>query len=343
MTHSLPLLQDAAARRVLRHAGGLLLLASAVPVADSAMGLGGLYDVSWPPRTFHYLDVMRVIVALVVFFWLAWTVIARTTLDRVTWRWRLIQRGAAVLCGTAALYAATPEASFGNLDGAISAGTLAWLAWEVCRSHGVVLERASDETDPQRRRARTWDLSERAFAVCFAGTLAASVLMWPLRLLDLETLPVMGDQLATLGISNTGDALVGAVRTAALEDVVIVAATAALMRAANRPLWQIYTTICLVEVAAHAYFGLPALGLLAFAAGRIKLFLLYGRVLPLVLGHVAFDLLTSLSMSLPLLYRFVVVIPLMLVLLQIGKRVKAPAGPRQQPERRRLRPGRALR
>lgn len=321
-------LHGAAARRALRHAAGLLLLASLPSVLDAMVKLGRLYGVAWPQRTFHCLNVINCAVAAAVFFWLAWTVIGRTTLDRVTQRRRLVQRGAAVLCGTATLYAAAPGDGFGSLDGAIFGVTLAWLALEVCRSHGIVLERASGETDPRRRRARTWDLSERAFVVCLLGPLAASVLLLPLRLLDLEALPVMGDQLTALGISSIGDALAGVVLAAALEDVVIVAATAALMTAANRPLWQIYTTICLVEVAVHAYFGLPAIGMFVFAVGRIKLFLLYGRVLPLILGHIAFDLLGSLSMSLPsFLYRLAVVVPLTLVLLRIGQRVKTPAFP----------------
>ncbi|MEV0254765.1 hypothetical protein AB0H82_10955 [Streptomyces sp. NPDC050732] len=320
-------LHGSAARRALRHAAGLLLLASLPSAIDAMVQLGHLYGVTWPQRTVHYLNVINCAVAVALFFWLAWTVIGRTTLDRVTWRWRLVQRGVAVLCGTANLYVAAPGHGFGSFDGAILGITLAWLALEVCRSHGIVLERASGETDPRRRRALTWDLSERAFGVCFLGSLAASLLMWPLRLLGPETLPVMGDQLTTLGISSIGDVLAGVILAAALEDVVIVAATAALMTASNRPLWQIYTTIGLVEIAVHAYFGLPAIGMLAFAMGRIKLFLLYGRVLPLIFGHVAFDLTGILSMSLPRLYSYVVVVLLLLVLLQIGKRVKAPAFP----------------
>ncbi|MFE0177998.1 hypothetical protein ACFWZ2_37380 [Streptomyces sp. NPDC059002] len=325
------LLHGAAARRALRHAIALLLLASIVPVANAAVSLGYLYGVTWPPRTGHYIGVMRVCVAIVLFFWLPWVVIGRTTLDRVTPRRRLAQRGAAVACGSAALFAADPSVAFTPLAMIIFWGTFAWLTLEVCRSHGIVLEHPRGETDPRHRRAHTWALSQSAFNYCAAGPFVAFLGMQVLRVLDVDVLPVMGDQLAVLGIKGDLGLTLGAVTsTVVLEDIVIVAAVAALMTAARRPVWQIYTTICVVEVLVHAYFGLPALAMAIFAAGRLQIFLYYGRVVPLMIAHATFDLIGTLLKPVPLPYRIAAACVLAIALPMIEKRSTGAADAEEQ-------------
>ncbi|MFD6435877.1 hypothetical protein [Streptomyces venezuelae] len=152
--------------------------------------------------------------------------------------------------------------------------------------------------------------------------------MKALLFLDVAALPVTeGSQLDTIGVTSFLDFAVGLVVFVAIEDVVTVAATAALMTAAGRPLWQIYTTICVVEVGLHAYFGVPAIAMALFAAGRLHLYLRAVRVLPLVLGHVAFDLLGATFMSLPFVHRLVIAIPLGLVASVIAQRVQKAAAP----------------
>lgn len=115
-----------------------------------------------------------------------------------------------------------------------------------------------------------------------------------------------GGQMATLGVDNIGTLAIGLVSTVALEDVVIVAATIALLTAVRRPAWQIYTLVCVPEVLLHAYLGLPAIGMLVFAAGRVWLYRRYGRLLPFMAAHFTFDLVGGglmLMQGLPFWYR----------------------------------------
>ncbi|AZM56398.1 hypothetical protein DMA15_30610 [Streptomyces sp. WAC 01529] len=311
MTHShTPVqLHGAAARRALLNAGALLVLASITPLINAGLGLGALYDVHWSQRTFHYTALVRIGVGIVVFFWLPWLVIARTPLGRVSPRQRMLHRCAAVSCGALSLCATDPDASLGHAGTVVTGVTLAWLAVEVCRSHGVTLERASREKSPRLRNAEAYKLAKRVFAFCMIGGALSFLGVQALRWFDVDALPVMGDQLAAIGVKSPVDLLAALVVAVAVEDVVIVAATAALMTAAGRPAWQIYTTVCVIEVALHAYFGAPALGMLFFALGRLSIFLRHGRVLPLIIGHAVFDLIGGLLMPLPLHHRLLAAIP----------------------------------
>ncbi len=330
MTHSFfPVhLHGAAGRRALLQAGGLLVLGSITPLFNAVWQLGDLYDVPWPQRMSHYDTLIRVGVGVNVFFWLAWVVIARTTLDRVSPRKRMLHRCAAVGSGAIALCAADPDRGLGFVGTVATGVTFAWLALEVCRSHGITLEKTSREEDPGRRRAHTWLLGEKAFYACAAGGVLAYLGMQALRVLDVAALPVMeGDQLATIGVTGVFDFVAKLVVVVAVEDVIIVAATAALMTAAGRPIWQIYTTVCVVEVTVHAYFGLPAIAMAIFAAGRLRLFLRYGRVLPLAIAHAVFDLLGGFLMRVPFPERFLFIVPLGVVVTLIAERVRRAGDP----------------
>jgi hypothetical protein len=64
----------------------------------------------------------------------------------------------------------------------------------------------------------------------------------------------------------------------------------ALLTAARRPVWQIYAVSCGLELAVHAYLGLPGLLMLAWAVCRIRLYRRYGRLIPLAIGHALWDL-----------------------------------------------------
>ncbi|ATL32269.1 hypothetical protein KY5_7251c [Streptomyces formicae] len=287
----------------------------------------------WPPRTDQYLVVLQLGAATALFIWLPWVVIGRTTLtfDKVSPGQRLLKCGAAVGCGTLTLCAAVPAFSADRLGQAVFGCSAAWLAIEVSRSNGIVLERPSCSPDRRQRRRETWSITESVLAACAMGAALTFVLLQILLRLDVGALPVMeGGQLSTLGLGGIGDLLAMVVWTVAIEDVVIVAAVAALLTAARRPAWQIYTTICVVEVLLHAYFGLPAIGMALYAARRVWLYRRYQRLLPLVVGHALFDLLGGLLMPLPLSYRVLVVVSLLIVVHLMERRVMAVA---DEPER----------
>ncbi len=287
-----------------------------------------MYGVHWPPRTGHYLVLLQLGAATALFIWLPWVVIGRTTLSfgKVSPGQRLLQRGAAVGCGALSLCMAAPAFSAGRLGQAVFGCSVAWLAIEVSRSNRIVLERPSGSGDRRQRRLETWWITESVLGACAMGAALTFVLLQILLRLDVDALPVMeGGQLSTLGLGGIGDLLAMVVWTVAIEDVVVVAAVAALLTAARRPAWQIYTAICVVEVLLHAYFGLPAVGMALYAARRVWLYRRYQRLLPLVVGHGLFDLLGGLLMPLPLSYRALVALSLLIAVELIERRVLAVA------------------
>ncbi|MFH8991462.1 hypothetical protein [Streptomyces sp. NPDC017940] len=334
MTHPLTPapLHITAPHGALLHAAALLFLASITFLVNAGLQLGALYDVRWPQQTPHYTALIRIGVGVVVFFWLLWTVIARTTLDRVSPRQRILQRCAALGCSSASLFAADPDRPLGHFGPLATGLGFAWLAWEVCRSHGITLEKAPCEKYPQRWCVQTCDLAGRAFGACAAGGCLAYLGVQALLLLDVAALPVMaGNQLDTVGVTSPLDSMAQLGVVVAVEDVVIVAATAALMTAAGRPAWQIYTTVCAVEVALHAYFGAPAVAMALFAAGRLRLYLRSGRVLPLVIGHASFDLLGAFLMPLPPTHHLLIAVPVGIVASVIAERVRRAAARSPEP------------
>ncbi|MDX2826264.1 hypothetical protein PV416_35655 [Streptomyces ipomoeae] len=306
-------------------AAGLLILACITPLYNAVLAAGAMYDVQWTPNAVRPLHQLQFYAAVIVFWWLCLRVIARTTLDRVPKRQRLLQRGAAVLAGAAAIIAAKPTTSLleGQAGRAVYACVLAWLTLEVCKAHGTPLDTSPRLATTEQRR-ETWQLTGQAFMACVNGGAAAGILVIVLRFLDIDGIPVLpGDQMFSpgadqqnaLGHSSLGFVL-GAIFSVAIEDVVIVGATTALMTAARRPPWQIYTTVCVIEVLLHAYFGLAAIGFILFATGRVRLFLRHRLLIPLMAGHAALDLLGPLT-ALPWLYR----IPCLLLLTAVAWRL----------------------
>ncbi|MDX3457094.1 hypothetical protein PV396_34945 [Streptomyces sp. ME02-8801-2C] len=81
-----------AERRVSKHLFGLLLLTSLVPVTNGVAKVSAMYGAPWGRRAALALVVAQVVAAVIVFFWLAWRVIARATLAQVTQWQRLLQR-----------------------------------------------------------------------------------------------------------------------------------------------------------------------------------------------------------------------------------------------------------
>ncbi|MER7568922.1 hypothetical protein ABTZ93_39240 [Streptomyces sp. NPDC097941] len=311
---------------------GLLLLACSLPLVNGAMTFGSMYGLlwSWSPRGRYIYVWAGFSVAAIVFLWLSWLVIARTTLDRVTPRQRLLQRGAAVLSGAAAMYATGPfpSALTHFLGQAVFTCVLAWLALEVWRAHGIPWGISLPRTAVDR--LRDWDITQLVFTACLAGG-GLSLLMGRLIRWTGVDAPVMKDsQMSALGIDSVGALFLAVVATVAFEDVVLVAATTALLTAVRRPAWQIYTLVCVLEVLLHAYLGLPAIGMLLFAAGRVWLYGRYGRLVPLMATHLVFDLVNGslqLLLWVPFLYRFLAALLVVIAAYWVGHRLRRAAHP----------------
>ncbi len=318
---------NTSAARVYGQVIGLLIIICFRPLVLEVLGVAEMYGVRWEPQDQRWVWPCQFAVGMAVFFWLSWLVIARTPLSRVSPRRRLLQRGAAVVCGAVSMYAAipTPHALQRQVALTVFSCTVAWLALEVCRAHGVSPLTKIPATAAER--LRDWRIAKAALIACMTGGMLCILLVALLRWIDIDGVPVMkGAQLSTIGL-DTFPALVLAVASSvAVEDVVIVAATTALLTAIRRPAWEIYTLVSVIEILLHAYFGLPALALALYAIGRVWLYRRYRRLLPLMAAHAALDL-TAPIQWLPFIYRPLLLLPVAVVAIWIDHRLKNAAQP----------------
>jgi hypothetical protein len=289
----------------------LLLITSFRPLVIGVLQVAQMYGVRWAPDDLRWVWPCQLAAGTVVFFWLSWLVIARTTLDRVSQPRRLLQRGSAVACGAVAMYAAVPVPATAAFQREVALTvfncTVAWLALEVCRAHGVAPGARLPVTAAER--LGDWRIGFAALLACASASLCI-LLLALLRWINIDGVPVMeGSQLGALGIDTYTSLGLAAVTAVAVEDVVIVAGTTALLTAIRRPAWEIYTLICLLEILLHAYFGLAAVGMTLYAAGRVWLYRRYRRLVPLVAAHAAVDLVFAPINSAPLLYRLLFLAP----------------------------------
>ncbi|WP_405969109.1 hypothetical protein OG496_00860 [Streptomyces sp. NBC_00988] len=176
-------LTDASSRTVTRHVIALLILSCGLPLISEALVSGSLYGLpsTWPTRVGYMFFWAQFAVAAVVFGWLSWLVIARTPLSRVAPGQRLVQRGAAVFAGAAAMFGTAPfPSAFARLVGqtALPCG-LAWLALELCRAHGVSLRITLPRTPVER--LRDWEITWLVFLACLAGGVASFLLLHLIR------------------------------------------------------------------------------------------------------------------------------------------------------------------
>ncbi|MFE9687163.1 type II CAAX prenyl endopeptidase Rce1 family protein [Streptomyces sp. NPDC006285] len=210
-----------------------------------------------------------------------------------------------------------------ELGPALFGCSVAWLAVEVCRSHNVWPDDGASYAPD--RRLRRWEVLQSGFMVCGASGLLFGPLGTLLTWVDLDIAPVLqSSQTTALGISGPAELARSIVHSAAIEDVVVVAATITLMKAVHRPTWEIYTLVCLIEVGLHAYFGLPAIAAVIMAAGRVWLYLRYRSLLPLMAAHALWNLFPVLGwLSLP--YRLAVIAVLIFSAVQITRRLKKAA------------------
>ncbi|MFS8201048.1 hypothetical protein ACLVWQ_20450 [Streptomyces sp. CWNU-52B] len=276
-------------RRVLAELAGLLFLACFAGLANGVTIVAGMYGVHWDPRDLRWIDAVHVGCAVVASVWLARWEFVRSAGDRVPpshwWRFR-----ASIALGLATVCTAVPDPGVLHRDvgPALFGCVVAWLAVELCRAHQVWPDNGLPVTAARRRD--DWKIGGAGFLACYATGLLFSLLVLLFRSVGPVPLPVMQDsQMSSLGITGPVGHALAIVHAVLLEDVVVVVATVVLMKAARRPTWEIYTLVCALEIALHAYFGLPAIGAVAFAAGRVWLYLRYRRLLPLMLSHALYD------------------------------------------------------
>lgn len=322
---------NTSAARVYGQAITLLIIVCFRPLVLGVLQVAEMYGVRWAPHDLRWVWRCQFTAGMVVFLWLSWLVIARTTLDRVSQRCRLAQRGAAVVCGAVAMYAAVPTSQLLQRQVALTvfSCTVAWLALEVCQAHGVSPLTRLPATAAER--LRDWRIAHAAFLACVTGGGLCILLVVLLRRIDIDGVPVMrGSQLNVLGLDAFPAIVLAVVGTVAMEDVVIVAATTALLTAIRRPAWEIYTLISVIEILLHAYFGLPAIAIALYAIGRVWLYRRYQRLLPLVAGHAVLDLCASTVQSFSFLYRPLLAIALGAVLMWTERHLERSAPPAGQ-------------
>ncbi|MER5985782.1 hypothetical protein [Streptomyces sp. NPDC001787] len=297
-------------RRALASAIGLLALASCSSVGVGVLDVLSLLGANRAPGAYRHVLMAQLVAACLTSLWLLWAVAVRARGGQLPPVRRWFQCGAAAACGVIATVAAVPSLETGQLGPALFAVAVAWLALEVTRARRVALDLTLG-TKAAPGQHRTWHVVGGTVVACVAGAVVMGVSANILRLLDAGgTVPVMaGSQLSALGIGGAGDLVLTVLRAALLEDLVVVAAGSTLLTAANRPTWQIYTTICTLEVLLHAYLGAPALAMALYAAGRLWLFRRYALVTPMMIGHAGYDLLGGLFLSLSVRYRLLITLP----------------------------------
>ncbi|WP_435244253.1 CPBP family glutamic-type intramembrane protease [Streptomyces sioyaensis] len=99
-----------------------------------------------------------------------------------------------------------------------------------------------------------------------------------------------GSQAGFLGWKNIWLQAANVVVTGAIEDVVMVGAIVSLLAMARRPAWEMYALSLTIEVGMHLYFGVPAVGISLVAAVSLALYRHTGRLTPIVIAHIAYDL-----------------------------------------------------
>ncbi|MCX5103621.1 CPBP family glutamic-type intramembrane protease [Streptomyces sp. NBC_00439] len=85
--------------------------------------------------------------------------------------------------------------------------------------------------------------------------------------------------------------------SATVEEFVVTVAVVALLASAKRPLWECLLVSALMRTIPHLYLGLPALAMLVAGAAMALLYYQHRQVLPLVVAHIAYDLLTLLPVQ----------------------------------------------
>lgn len=279
----------------------LVLLTCWQPLSNATIAVGALYGLRTTTAMWWVEVDGQLLAAAATGAWLVSLVIRRTA---STPR-RRAQRGTATVMAAAATATAATNGNhllFPSAGAVCFAVATVWTAVEVCRRHRVGLADLGIRPPDCRTaaaRIRGWDVGVRTVLACTAGGLVTGVLTVVLQRAG-GTLPVMqGTQEQLLGYTTAWQWVCAVIGAVAAEDVVIVAAVAALLTAGRRPRWQIYLVVCAIEVWVHAYFGAPAVGMALYAGYRVHLYLKYRRLTPLIIGHAVYDLVLSLNTVIP--------------------------------------------
>ncbi|MGP8301990.1 CPBP family glutamic-type intramembrane protease [Streptomyces inhibens] len=102
--------------------------------------------------------------------------------------------------------------------------------------------------------------------------------------------PYGSSQSAFLGWTNYWLQVANVFCTGVIEDVVMVGAVVRLLTVVRRPAVEMYALSVSVEVGMHLYFGVPAVGIALVAAVSLALYRATGRLTPIVIGHIGYDL-----------------------------------------------------
>jgi hypothetical protein len=164
-------------------------------------------------------------------------------------------------------------------------GALAWLTLEVLRRHGITATRLGIVPTRSPRPAghlKSWQIAGYAVLACvFCARIATMARSY----LPMHSAPTSSSS------TSRWEILPDAVYAVALEDLVIVAAVAALLTAARRPQWEMYAIAGGPTVAVHLSYGVAALAFLPYALVRLGLYRRHGRLIPLITAHAAVDVL----------------------------------------------------
>ncbi|MFJ4570620.1 CPBP family intramembrane glutamic endopeptidase [Streptomyces sp. NPDC088846] len=159
------------------------------------------------------------------------------------------------------------------------------LAIALCRHHGVM---------PPRTERPQVSISRAQPVVATAAY--ALLLYWlanPLyQILTQIGGPVQRTDLTTASAySGLAGFITQIIWSGTIEELVVTAAVVALL-AVRRPLWECLLVSALMRAIPHLYFGLPALAMVALGISCAALYYRYRRVLPLVITHIAYNLIT---------------------------------------------------
>lgn len=284
---------------------GLLLIASWQSAAGAAFAFTRITGATWNLHTVSAtITGGQLLSSMALFFWLNLLVIGRTPRSIPAAR-RMTLRLLALAVGASAVATAVPDHGFSrspSLGLFVFSASLVWLTLEICLRHGITPSRLGAwplRPATAERREEWKNIADSTAVALAAGGGGAFVLVSVMQEAGLTRLVMPGTQQQALGIGGIREIASALIFTVVLEDLIMVAAVVALLTAAHRPAWEIYTIICLAEVAVHLYFGLPALAFLPYAWLRVRLYRRHAQVIPMLAAHLAFDTLGILMWTLP--------------------------------------------
>lgn len=164
---------------------------------------------------------------------------------------------------------------------------VAWLAVEIARSHGLHRQLLTRDSGSRQNPTTAWAVTMAG--LCWSMMLTSAC--FPLLAGSTRALEAAQEQ--GLEWPHDGGGLIlpfaSIAYTCVLEELVLVAAVCVLGRAGGCPWWLIAVVSVGCRVAVHAYLGLPALAVVILGASSLALYHRYGRLLPLMAAHAAFD------------------------------------------------------